>query len=115
VVVSEDRKRQVREIWQARKHINNSINGDEIIWEKADKVIYDKFKRHYELKIIDHDDEAGRKPIEIIVANFLPEEQQEVKQLFDSLASATIVYEYQKSELKEAFDIIAEKIFGWWD
>jgi len=115
IAVFEERKEIVKGIWQARRYLRNSIHGDEILGKKADNAIFNKYNRHYELKIINQNERIGTDSIEIVVSGFLPEEQHEVKQLYESIGGAEIVSEYQRSELEKAFDIIAENIFGWWD
>jgi hypothetical protein len=115
VVEREDRVKQVHEIWKTRKHINNVLNCTEILGKKADQLIFDKYKKHYCSEIETEKNEDGNYSIKLKITGFLPEEEDDVEQLYRSIAGIEAENKYQQEELKLAFESIQKNIFGWWD
>jgi len=112
--IEEDRRKIVRSIWKARRHLLNFNNSSEKLGNKADSEILRQIKKPYNTKLIS--DKKGEYYNCIIkTEGYTIEEEEKAKSIYNSIAGYEIETKYQKDELEQAFEIIRENIIQWWD
>lgn len=114
IVINEDRKKQVRTIWQARKYLRNYQNSFDWAQKQCQKKFRDKYGCDYEVKMFTapKDEKTSYLHFECISQ---VENKEEAEEYWFSLKEHDIEYNREREQLKKAFDQIYEHIGSWWD
>lgn len=119
VIIDEDRKKQVRTIWAARKELKTCRDAWEIVYNKAQKLFKEKYGFKFETKF-----EYIKRPDGMVeLGESFPitpklitlEEGREMVKYWHEIFGGSDEYNLQKDSLKKAFKIIEKNIFHWWD
>lgn len=113
-VIDEDRKKQIRSIWQARKYLRNYQNSFDWAQKQCQKKFRDKYGCDYEVKtfFVSRDDKTSYLHFKCVSQ---VENKEEAEEYWLSLKECDIEYNREREQLKKAFDQIYEHIGSWWD
>ena len=122
IVVKEAQRKQVRTIWQARKHLQNYLNASEIVYERGQKKFIEKYGVRHEYG------DMVTKPCEDgVMVQFLgwkvaspagltPEQEQEVNDFWHKECNSfEYEYNYSNDQLKKFWKVFYKNVRHWWD
>ncbi len=119
VVIDEDRKKQVRTIWEARRNLKKVINAWDITYDESQKMFKSifGFEYHSDCEFVDvPDTKYSTLKFNVITPTPVDEEQKKViEDTWHGIFSFGIEYEFQKKHLAMAFDVMKDNLFSWWD
>jgi hypothetical protein len=120
VVIDEDRKKQVRTIWKARNELRKAVNAGDIVYDTAMAKFKKKYGFPYESEMIWESDKEGKfstlKGFKIIApVRLTPEKEKEMQAFWYKHYGHDMEDALQRKAIKEAFKIIQENIWTWWD
>ena len=119
VIVDEDRKKQVRTIWAARRELKNCRDAFDIVWVQAQRKFKEKYGFEFEStftwKALPNGMSQLEEAVPITPEPVSDEKAKEMSAYWDSLFDLSDEWKLEKASLKKAFKIIAKHIFSWWD
>ncbi len=114
IVVEEDRKKQVRSIWQARKYIKNYINAFDWAQEYCQNIFREKYNCDYTYRMFLTPYDKNMSTLNFECTSKV-ENKEDADDFWKSLNELGVEYDRERDQLKKAFDYIFENIFSWWD
>lgn len=120
IVVDEERKKQVRTIWKARREIGKAVDAWDIIYDRAMDKFQKRYGFPYSSEMMWESDKEGKfatlKGYKLIAPLHLtPEKEEEMHEFWRKHSSIDAESDLQRKAIKEAFKIIQENIWTWWD
>jgi hypothetical protein len=120
VTIDTERKKQVRTIWQARNEIRKAVDAWDIVYDNARAKFQKKYGFPYESELIWESDKEGKfstlKGVKLIAPlRVTPEKEEEMHAYWRKHSAHGMEDALQRKAIKEAFRIIQENIWTWWD
>jgi len=109
VCVDEDRKQQVRELWQARRYLKQYLSAYEWAEKLCQKVFFERYGCAYTTEM-----SVKNGYLEITCTSPV-EKPEEAREFWHSLRIFDQEYQRGQECLKRAFEHIHTHILGWWD